>query len=185
MSQSTEFVLASEDNLRWKLVRVDVDPGQLPKSGAARLVPIQEFIEAKAVVCARARAGVLELASDPEATPNELRLTRDNARLADLELEYLLKISKIRLPVTTRVQSLAAGALASTYREMKNLQAKLGRPVTAKDPRVTQADTGRIAFQRADKRRREEAPERPVVRDTSHISSADDFARALAEFAPR
>jgi hypothetical protein len=129
------------------------------------LVPIPDFIEQKAVIAAKAKMDALMAVHDPDVPEDSIHGKRELARMMELELDYLIKLAAIHVPVETRLQSLAAGVLAATYREMSRLQERLGRPVTPKDPLVTKADSGRLAFQRAEKRG-------PVRRPSDDLASA-------------
>jgi hypothetical protein len=119
---------------------------------AVDLVPISSFIEQKAIAAAKAKIDALMAGHDNDVTEETIREKREIARVMELELDYLIKLSTTRVPVETRPQALAAGVLAATYREMSRLQERMGRPVAPKDPLVTKADSGRLAFQRAEKR---------------------------------
>jgi hypothetical protein len=132
---------------------------------AVDLVPITSFIEQKAIAAAKAKIDALMAVHDNDVTEDTIREKREIARVMDLELDYLIKLSTVRVPVETRLQSLAAGVLAATYREMSRLQERMGRPVTPKDPLVTKADSGRLAFQRAEKRG-------PVRRPSDDLATA-------------
>jgi len=127
------------------------------------LVPIQDFVEQKAVIAAKAKMDGLMTVHDPNVPEETVREKRDHARMMELELDYLIKLAAIHVPVETRLQSLAAGVLAATYREMSRLQERMGRPVTPKDPLVTKADSGRLAFQRAEKRGPKRKPSDDLV----------------------
>lgn len=71
--------------------------------------------------------------------------------LARLSFRYAKRLEAIILPqegFSSEEQAREAARLSETYRHLKNLQERLGVPVTPKDPRVAEADRLRVAYRR-------------------------------------
>ena len=74
---------------------------------------------------------------DNDVTEETIREKREIARVMELELDYLIKLSTTRVPVEARPQALAAdgaGGLEGAAREMSRLQRTDGSPGGTEGP---------------------------------------------------
>jgi hypothetical protein len=99
-----------------------------------------------------------------ELSPEQVALILEDCPLGHVLARYERQLRDIELPeggFTTKAQADAAGRLDQTFRELQNIQAGLGLPVSEKPERVREAVRRRSAYVKHHTKTGEVIPARP------------------------